>query len=213
MGEGHIIWALLFSIFLHGGLLAGLFGSGLGGELKGGESGGYRVQVVAEESAPVGPISIEQLSTQLRAEATLPEPVRVRSSPQNQRRAAKTDPQTSSIGSRQQTAAAAPDSGNSIDSAGGIGGAVPVALLDLPKPKYPEFARRHGQEGRVVFDVAISSSGLAEKINLVQSSGFSLLDQAAYQALSRARFSPAQLAGVPARSNKKLAFVFSLKEE
>jgi protein TonB len=76
--------------------------------------------------------------------------------------------------------------------------------------EYPEESRRKGEEGRVVYRVAISASGQAEDLALISSSGFSRLDQAAEKALRQAKFLPANRLGFPVPSSKDIALKFKL---
>lgn len=64
--------------------------------------------------------------------------------------------------------------------------------LHNPKPVYPHASRRLGEEGKVLLRVYVSPEGLAEKIELKLSSGFSRLDQAAQETVNRWRFVPAR---------------------
>jgi protein TonB len=67
-----------------------------------------------------------------------------------------------------------------------------VALLDNPKPAYPAMARRLGVQGTVRLRVLVSAAGLAEKVELKESSGSDMLDRAAQEAIRRWRFVPAK---------------------
>lgn len=67
-----------------------------------------------------------------------------------------------------------------------------AAYLNNPPPVYPAAARRRGDQGRVQLRVLVSKSGLAERVNLHQSSGSAALDQAAREAVERWRFVPAR---------------------
>ena len=98
-------------------------------------------------------------------------------------------------------------------NSGALSLVMPVALLELPQPAYPEISRKRGQEGRVVLEVAVDATGTVEKVALAESSGFALLDAAAAAALKKARFAPASFGGVPIPAQKKLAFVFSLRDQ
>ena len=69
--------------------------------------------------------------------------------------------------------------------------------LGNPKPAYPDLARNRGQEGRVLLRVAVDAAGAVERITVEGSSGYSLLDQAAQNAVKQWHFSPARLAGAP----------------
>ena len=69
--------------------------------------------------------------------------------------------------------------------------------LHNPPPSYPWQARRMGIEGRVVLQVEILQNGNAGRIEIRQSSGHELLDQAAIKAVGGWRFDPARIAGTP----------------
>ncbi|MDP2795806.1 MAG: energy transducer TonB [Sulfurisoma sp.] len=64
--------------------------------------------------------------------------------------------------------------------------------LDNPKPVYPHASRRLGEQGKVLLRVHVSATGLAEKVEVKLGSGFTRLDQAAQDAVSRWRFVPAR---------------------
>lgn len=69
--------------------------------------------------------------------------------------------------------------------------------LHNPPPQYPWQARRMGIEGRVVLHVEILQSGGAGRIEIRQSSGHDMLDQAAIMAVTGWRFAPARISGAP----------------
>lgn len=65
-----------------------------------------------------------------------------------------------------------------------------VQYLTPPQPVYPAAARRRGDEGEVLLRVLINAQGGVEQIALERSSGITSLDQAAREAVARARFQP-----------------------
>lgn len=65
-----------------------------------------------------------------------------------------------------------------------------VEYVHAPQADYPSIAKRMGEEGRVVMQVLVNEKGRAEKVEVVQSSGFKRLDEAAKLALMRALFKP-----------------------
>ncbi|WP_406850833.1 TonB family protein [Herbaspirillum huttiense] len=65
-----------------------------------------------------------------------------------------------------------------------------VQYLTAPQPVYPAAARRRGDEGEVLLRVLINAQGGVEQIALERSSGIASLDQAAREAVQRARFQP-----------------------
>jgi protein TonB len=80
-----------------------------------------------------------------------------------------------------------------------------------PAPAYPSEARRHGWEGTVLLLVEILENGRPERITVKQSSGYSVLDEAALGAVRRWTFIPAQRDGQPIRSLAEVPIVFSLR--
>jgi periplasmic protein TonB len=77
----------------------------------------------------------------------------------------------------------------------GNGAAAAVAFdsipgsADLPKPAYPEMAKRWGHEGTVVVEITIRAGGRVESAELLASSGYGELDEAAVDVvLNRWRF-------------------------
>ncbi|MBK9346324.1 MAG: energy transducer TonB [Burkholderiales bacterium] len=69
--------------------------------------------------------------------------------------------------------------------------------LQNPKPQYPGLSKRLGEQGQVIHSVLIGTDGLPVSAQLVQSSGFDRLDQAAYTAVMRWRYVPGKRNGVP----------------
>ncbi|MEO7677223.1 MAG: energy transducer TonB [Verrucomicrobiota bacterium] len=59
-----------------------------------------------------------------------------------------------------------------------------------PEPPYPLQAKRRHQEGSVLLLVSVNETGAPTKVEVKQSSGFSLLDEAAVQAVRRWKFEP-----------------------
>jgi protein TonB len=87
-----------------------------------------------------------------------------------------------------------------------------VSYLQEPKPEYPAQARRMGIEGRVVLHVEILQSGGVGRIEIRQSSGHDMLDQAAIKAVTRARFAPARISGAPITAWADVPIRFKLDE-
>ncbi len=75
--------------------------------------------------------------------------------------------------------------------------AVPV---ESPSPRYPSLSVRAGEEGTVLCRIRIASDGSVSEVEIVESSGFPRLDQAAREGLLRWRFAPTIEAGVPVAS-------------
>ncbi len=67
-----------------------------------------------------------------------------------------------------------------------------AAYLDNPPPRYPPLARRAGEQGRVLLRLHVTAGGLAEKVELKESSGSTSLDTTALETVKRWRFVPAR---------------------
>lgn len=79
-------------------------------------------------------------------------------------------------------------------------------------PRYPWTARAQGYQGRVVLSVWVSAEGGADRLAVVQSSGYPLLDRAAVDAVQRWRFQPARRAGLDTGSLLQVPVVFRLDD-
>lgn len=77
---------------------------------------------------------------------------------------------------------------------------------------YPPLSRRRGEEGSVELSFDISKSGNISNIQIIQSSGHKRLDKAAIQAISGARFNPAEQFGKPIDSTLSQTFTFRLSK-
>ena len=64
------------------------------------------------------------------------------------------------------------------------------------KPPYPKRAERNGWEGTVLLSLTINASGEVEKVGIVKTSGYELLDHQARESVSAWRFKPARRDGV-----------------
>ena len=87
-----------------------------------------------------------------------------------------------------------------------------LEVANLYKPEYPEYCRRHNQEGTIIISVRILANSMIDSIKVVKSSGYFRLDNAAIEALKKAKFIPAKRAGIPVASTKGIAFKFQLDE-
>lgn len=67
--------------------------------------------------------------------------------------------------------------------------AVSLQHMNVPPP-YPSAARRRGMEGLVKINVFVDINGKVKEQQLVQSSGYSILDKAALKAVRKWNFSP-----------------------
>ena len=83
-----------------------------------------------------------------------------------------------------------------------------------PKPAYPSFSKRLGEQGKVILRVFVAADGKPEKVELKSSSGFERLDKAAITAVWQWRFVPGKRAGVAeAAWAPDVPIVFNLEEK
>lgn len=68
--------------------------------------------------------------------------------------------------------------------------------LQNPKPPYPSLSARLGETGKTVYKVWIGIDGKAQRAELVRSSGFARLDNAAYETVMHWRYVPGKRNGV-----------------
>jgi len=76
--------------------------------------------------------------------------------------------------------------------------------------EYPPLARRRGIEGRVLVLVWLDGRGEQLKREIIESSGFVLLDQAALRSVARNQFLPHTLNGVGHAARLRLPVIFRL---
>lgn len=67
-----------------------------------------------------------------------------------------------------------------------------AAYLHNPPPDYPGAAQQRGWQGTVLLKVHVLASGLPDHVGLASSSGHESLDDAAVEAVTRWRFTPAR---------------------
>lgn len=80
-----------------------------------------------------------------------------------------------------------------------------------PEPPYPLAARRRRQEGVVLLSVKVSAQGRAVRVELKQSSGVPVLDEAAMQAVRGWEFEPARVNSTPLDSEIEVPVRFKLQ--
>ncbi len=85
--------------------------------------------------------------------------------------------------------------------------------LKNPAPRYPEPARRRGEEGLALLSVQVDKEGLVKDLSVSQSSGFGALDEAAVKAVQRWRFKPAHWGGLAVDSRVEVPIRFRLNEK
>jgi protein TonB len=148
----------------------------------------------------VAPSSIAQPKQEIATDAT-PEPI-VPPKPdgmRQQKKQAKKQPQPDKIDKPVEKAAVtppttgmqAPDATEKV--AARTDPVFNAAYLHNPAPAYPDNARRHGVQGKVMLEVNVSPLGSASNVSVAHSSGFAQLDEAALDAVRRWKFVPAKV--------------------
>lgn len=105
------------------------------------------------------------------------------------------------------------------ENSGSVGGkategtrdAHPLASRNAP-PKYPDFARRNGWQGVVLVRVVVRPDGKVKAATLCRGSGYSVLDQAALDAVRRWLFQPKVAGGLAVESTVEVPVTFSLRK-
>jgi TonB family protein len=86
-----------------------------------------------------------------------------------------------------------------------------LPLYDVnPKPAYPDVARSRGWQGRVLLEVSVGADGTVDKVALMESSGYRVLDKAARKIVYRWKFIPAHVGGVSVPSKVQVPIDFLL---
>ena len=90
------------------------------------------------------------------------------------------------------------------------GGVLNGAARNLPRPAYPELAKRSHTTGLVVVEVVIDETG--HVISARAASGPATLQQAAVQAARQAQFSPTKLSGQAVKVSGTINYNFQLDQ-
>lgn len=67
-----------------------------------------------------------------------------------------------------------------------------ASYLNNPRPPYPFAARRMGLQGKVILNVEVLAKGISGQVNVHQSSGHEMLDNAAVKTVKTWKFVPAR---------------------
>jgi protein TonB len=81
-----------------------------------------------------------------------------------------------------------------------------------PSPVYPLQAQRNNWEGVVLLEIRIGTNGRVQKVAVVQSSGYPVLDRAATKTIRKWRYRPAQKNGVAITSETRVRIKFVLRD-
>jgi TonB family protein len=88
----------------------------------------------------------------------------------------------------------------------------PVAYAFRYQPSYPYIARKLGWEGAVRLRVLVRDDGLVDRLEVVSSSGYDVLDSSALEAVRTWRFEPAREGSHPVRAWIVVPVHFRLEE-
>jgi len=83
-----------------------------------------------------------------------------------------------------------------------------AAFLNNPMPEYPRAAQRQGLRGKVVLRVFVLASGQVGQVEVKQSSGKTLLDEAGQAAVKNWTFAPAKKGKTPVDAWTQVTFDF-----
>jgi protein TonB len=87
-----------------------------------------------------------------------------------------------------------------------------AGYLNNPAPQYPKAALRMGMQGRVVLRVRVLASGHVGEVEIKQSSGKELLDEAALTAVRGWTFAPAKRGNTPIDAWSQVPIDFKLAQ-
>lgn len=86
----------------------------------------------------------------------------------------------------------------------------PSFLSPPTKPRYPRLAQRRGIEGTAMYEIWLDENGQQIKQDLLSSSGASMLDQAALEAIKKWKFSPRKINGTSIAHRVQVPIRFKL---
>ncbi len=78
-------------------------------------------------------------------------------------------------------------------------------------PRYPDLARKNRWEGQVLLRLSISADGRVSEVEVIRSSGYEILDEAAVSAVRTWRGRPALLDGEPVAAEESLPIRFRVR--
>jgi TonB family protein len=81
-----------------------------------------------------------------------------------------------------------------------------------PKPPYPRLAIRRGYEGTVTLLIEVLADGSVREVEILSSSGYSILDRSALKTVRKWRFIPGRRGQKPVTTKVKVPVVFRLKK-
>ena len=106
--------------------------------------------------------------------------------------------------------------GNSSINAAATQGAkteLQPSYLRNPAPRYPLEARRNKWEGTALLNVSVDKDGHSSKVNVLQSSGYDILDNAAVKTVGEWKFRPAKMGNMAVESSVQVPIRFEIEKE
>ena len=97
-------------------------------------------------------------------------------------------------------------------SVGAIQTVVSPDFVENMAPPYPERAKEQKQEGLVILLARVDGSGRPVEVNIKQSSGYFLLDEAGLKAVKGWKFKPARRGGLAVESKTEVPIRFRLDQ-
>jgi TonB family protein len=86
-----------------------------------------------------------------------------------------------------------------------------ASYVKHPSPEYPNYAKMQGWQGKVILKIQVLANGHVGQASIAQSSGYDLLDTAAYKAVKTWTFNPATRGGNSVDSIVNVPVNFGLK--
>lgn len=87
----------------------------------------------------------------------------------------------------------------------------PPMLLHSVRPHYPRWAAEQGLQGRVLLRMLVDERGMVERVEIVRSSGYGVLDTAAVSAVKSYRFKPAKKSGKSVKVYVEQEIIFKIE--
>jgi TonB family protein len=172
---------------------------------------------VSDEVVAVGPTPIEETPTRDSEPASPSKPTEkkatpevVAKSPGTENGAASAVPESPGVG-RAPGAQGSSRLPPGTPSAGGkVGFTTGVSMAEYRKPLYPPEAKLARMEGTVVIWLKVSAEGQVAAAKIQQSSGHSILDNAALRFAYSVKFRPARQGATPVEAEATLPVIFQL---
>ncbi|WP_144436848.1 energy transducer TonB [Thermosulfidibacter takaii] len=86
----------------------------------------------------------------------------------------------------------------------------PPVPIKRVKPPYPYIARSRGYQGKVLLKALVDVQGDVKDVIVVKSSGYTILDKTAVEAIKQWKFEPAHLGAIRKEAWVEVPFVFKL---